>query len=92
MAIPTWSQLTFLTAGQQTKAAQFADIGQQWALYQAGKGPLPDLSPVTYSQAKAAEGLMKDLGSLVGPCQIGIRYVREVVQKQALADLESANP
>ena len=92
MAIPTWSQLTFLTGPQQTKAAQFAAIGEAVALWRAGNGPVPDTSAVTYSQAKAAESVLKDLGSLVGPAQLGIRFMREKSQNQALADYEAANP
>lgn len=92
MAVPTWSQLTFLTAGQQSKAADFAAIGAAFVLFQQGKGPAPDTSAVTYSQAKAAEALLRDLITLVGPAQAGIKYVREQSQKAALAANEVSNP
>jgi hypothetical protein len=92
MAVPTWSQLTFLSAGQQAKAAEFAAIGAAYALFRSGRGPKPDISGVTYSQAKAAEAILRDLGALVIPAQMGIRYVREVEKQTALDALEAANP
>jgi hypothetical protein len=92
MAVPTWSQLTFLTGPQQTKAAEFAAIGQAFALWKSGKGPKPSLSGVTYSQTKAADGLLRDLGSLIGPAKVGIDFAREEYRKEALVALEAANP
>lgn len=88
----TWSQLTFLTAGQQSKAADFAAIGAALALYQSGKGPLPDLSAVTQSQAKAADALLRNLIDLVGPAQTGIKYAKATFEAQALAAFQAANP
>jgi len=88
----TWSQLTFLSAAQQTKAQQFADIGNAYALYQQGKGPLPDLSLVTQSQAKAADALLRDLMTTVGPAQAGIKYAKSVFEAAALAAFQAANP
>ncbi len=88
----TWDQLTFLTAGQQAKAAQFATIGQAVALFRAGLGPAPDLSAVTQSQSKAAEVLLAQLVALIGPAQVGIRYSRDVFEAAALAAFQQANP
>jgi hypothetical protein len=92
MAIPTWSQLTFLTAAQQSKAAEFATIGQAYTLWQSGRGPKPDISGVTQSQAKTADGLLRDLITLVGPAQQGIKYVKQVNEQIALDAYQAANP
>ncbi len=92
MAVPTWSQLTFLTAPQQTKAAEFAAIGNAYSLWKQQKGPKPDISGVTQSQAKAADSALRDLGSLVGPARVGIQYVKEVNEAAALAAYQAANP
>lgn len=92
MATPTWNQLTFLTAAQQTKAADFASIGIAWALWKNNEGPKPDLSAVTQSQAKAADVLLRSLIDLVGPAQAGIKYARSEFETQALAAFQAANP
>ncbi len=92
MAVPTWSQLTFLTANQQTKAAQFASIGQACALWKSGKGPQPDTSAVTYPQARGADLILRDLGSLVGPAKVGIQYVMELHAAEVKAADDAANP
>ncbi len=83
----TWDQLTFLTPAQQTKAAQFAVIGQAVTAFQT-----PDLSTVTQSQAKAAEALLRTLIDLVGPAQIGIHYARKTFEDAALKAFQDANP
>ncbi len=90
--VVTWDQLTFLTAGQQAKAAQFATIGQAYALFQQGKGPLPDLSTVTQSQAKAADAILRTLIDLVGPAQAGIKYAKATFEAAALKAFQDANP
>lgn len=88
----TWSQLTFLTAPQQTKLAEFASIGNAFALWKQGKGPAPNISGVTQSQAKAADNQLRDLGSLVGPARVGIQYAKEQNEAAALAAYQAANP
>lgn len=92
MAVPTWSQLTFLTGPQQTKAAEFAAYGAAYSLWKAGKGPPPNPGTLTHSQAKAADALLRDLGTLIGPAIVGIRAFREANRDQALADFETSNP
>lgn len=90
--IVTWSQLTFLSAAQQTKASEFAAIGNAYALWQQGRGPKPNISSVTQSQAKAADGLLRDLGALIGPAHVGIKYVIDTNRDAALVAYEAANP
>jgi hypothetical protein len=92
MAVPTWSQLTFLTGPQQAKAAEFAAIGNAYSLYLGHKGPLPDLSGVTQSQAKTARALLKDLGTLVGPAEVGIKYATTTFEAAAMAEYQAENP
>ena len=92
MAVPTWSQLTFLTTNQQTKLAEFAAIGSALGAWRAGKGPAPNISGVTYSQAKAGDAALRDLGSLIGPAKVGIEYIRQLKRDQALVDFDAANP
>ncbi len=92
MAVPTWSQLTFLSGAQQTQAAAYATLGNAYALWKAGKGPKPDISAFTFGNAKTAGGLLRDLGTLVGPAQVGIRYVLETRRQENLDALDAANP
>lgn len=89
MTTITWSQLTFLSSGQQAKAAQFAAIG---AAVRAQSGTPPDLSQVTQSQAKAAEVLLKDLMSFIDDARRGIAYARSTFEAAALQAFQDANP
>jgi hypothetical protein len=82
-----WDDFNNLTAGQKAKAAQFAAIGEALAA-----GTAPDLSSVTYSQAKAADLILRDMQTLVGPAIAGIKYVKKVSQAEAIAAFDAANP
>jgi hypothetical protein len=90
--VVTWDQLTFLTASQQALAAKFEKIGKDLAAYQNGKGPPPDTSTVTQSQAKGADQILRELMDLVGPAQNGIKYVNKVNEEAALKAYQDANP
>lgn len=85
-----WTDFSNLTAAQRTKLAEFAAIGV--ALGGQQPNPNPNTSSVTYSQAKAAMVFFKELNTLVGPAVDGARFVIKKSQKQALIDLDSANP
>lgn len=88
----TWDQLTFLSPAQQAKAAQLATIGAAVALYRRAGSPVPDISSVTYSQAKAAEVLLRQLQDLVGPAAMAIDYIRQVQRQSAVDTMEASNP
>jgi hypothetical protein len=88
MAVPTWSQLTFLTAQQQTKMAQMAVEGAKVNV----RGPLPDLTNITYSQVKGARQALRELHDLIGPTLRLINYATEFYQKKAVSDFDAANP
>ena len=88
----TWDDFANLSAAQKNKAAQFAAIGQAVQLYRRGGGPLPDISAVTQSQAKAARAIFDDMQALVGPASIGVAWVIQKNYEAQLAAYEQANP
>lgn len=92
MAVPTWSQLTFLTGPQQAIAAQFETYGKALSAWKGSGSPKPSQGTLTYSQAKAAEKLFKDLGTLLSPALLGIREVKDNATAQAVSDFDAANP
>jgi hypothetical protein len=92
MAVPTWSQLTFLTGPQQTQAAAYATLGNAIALWRSGKGPKPDISAFSYQSSKTADGLLRDLATLTGPAKMGIEYVYKIRRQENLDALDAANP
>lgn len=89
MATPTWSQLTYLTANQQTKMAAFATEGAKIGVRGS---PPPDLTNLTWSQAKAARQSMRELHDLINNAERGIQYAIEFYRKKATDDADAANP
>lgn len=87
-----WSHLTYLTSTEQSKMAQFEKIGRDLALFTAGQGPEPDLSGITYSQVKQADGAQRALKDLVNWSEDGIKYCRQKHKEQVNASDEAANP
>lgn len=92
MATPTWNQLTFLTANQQTLAASLAAKGNEQTLFLQGKGPKPDMSGFTTSQLKAADLMLRDLGNLIGPARTAIAYGMELRKQETIDAWNAANP
>jgi ABC-type cobalamin transport system ATPase subunit len=97
MAVPTWSQFTFLSAAQQAKAEQLSEIGRALQLMDWKPRPgqpvnPPDISGVTYSQVKAAEVFLKELETFLTPAALAVVYIRRKKQAEQLAALEAANP
>lgn len=86
----TWDDFANLSAGQKAKLQQFAAIGN--ALGGVRPTPNPDISAVTYSQAKQAEVFLRDLYTLVGPAIQGAKYVREKSRETALSTFDQQNP
>jgi hypothetical protein len=89
-----WSDFntTYLSAAQQTKAAQLEAIGRALELYRAGKGPKPDISAVTMSQAKAAKTKNEDIQALLIPAVTGTEYVIRRLKDEAADAFDAANP
>lgn len=87
-----WDQLTFLTAAQQAKAAEFAAIGEATTSFNQGRGEKSNLDKVTPSEVKAIDALLRTLMDLIGPAQAGIKYARAEFEAAALKAFQDANP
>lgn len=85
MTVPTWNQLTFLTAPQQATGAALAIKGQEYIEWKNRRGPKPDMSGFTSPQLRIANGLFKDLETLLSPARIAIQLTLEERQDAVVA-------
>jgi hypothetical protein len=85
-----WTDFSNLTNAQRTKLAEFATIGT--SLGGATPNLNPDISGVTYSQAKQVLAFAREAHTLVGPAVVGANYVMKKAQEQAVKDFDTANP
>lgn len=88
-----WSdfQTSYLSAAQQTKAAQLETIFNAMVLQRTG-GPKPDISAVTMSQAKAARVKNTDIRTLVDKAVVGADYVIQRLRDEAAQSFDDSNP
>jgi hypothetical protein len=84
----TWDQFgnLGLTAGQKTKLAQAAAIGNSL------RSSDPDTSALTLSQAKAIRLFIIDVNTLLGPAWQGVQYIREKTMRDAAKAADDASP
>lgn len=87
-----WSdfQASYLSAAQQTKAAQLETIGRAVSAYRQGTGPKPDISAITMTQAKAAKVKNDDIRALVDWAVVGAEYVIRQLREDAANAAEAA--
>lgn len=91
----TWAEMTFLTQAQRTAMQQLSDLG---ATIQGSLGPgeglgqISTVPPLTMSNTKRSDEFVKDMQKMLEPTIKGVRYSLAYYRKQALDELNAANP